>query len=259
MRWFYKEKENRVKKIGQREAKMYWNDLEVNDQDKIELIKEREKAENTRQLMLVEQRHKFEQNQWMQQNMVMKSNIDIRTSSVQASNKANVQLIVAEEKIRLREAAKEREKQVYEELLLTETGEVQLITRNLTIQSQPRKLTNMSNPTLISLKHVSNLDEEVFCIKCIVDNSEKEVFLDRDMAGKASYLLKKFAAAGISFMLPSAEAKQVVIKLFCVLKQASNNEKLLADMEGWMKKPDNTFEYVGEGELTWERARAMCK
>lgn len=159
----------------------------------------------------------------------------------------------------LRERERERKKAMQDVVQIQENGAIQVITQNLSIESTPRYITNMKFPELTVLKRAEDVDEKIYCVACIVNGQEQQVFLDGNMAGNGSYLLRKFASSGICFVCSAAEAKRLAIQILVLLLNAPKAEKLLPDREGWMKKPDGSFKYVEEGELTWEKVKKQCK
>lgn len=160
---------------------------------------------------------------------------------------------------RLREAESERKKSTFEELLITSDGEVQIITRNLTIEAKPRAVTNMTVPHLAILKRLKDATEEIFLFRCIVNNISRELFLNPQKAGKGSYLIKNFVLIGVQFHLPSAKAKELAIQLLALLISAGPEELLLADDEGYTEFPGKGFIYIGEEDLTWKKATKLCR
>lgn len=173
--------------------------------------------------------------------------------------KATVRLETQAIKEKRKEEREERKRQIFEELSLLESGELALTTRNLQIEAKPRKITNMRNPYLTVLKRAEDLDESIYLIVCSLNNSKIEVFLDVDLAGKASYILRKFSAVGIIFMVSTAVAKQIINQLMAILIQNSQSVKILPDEPGWLRNSDGKFEFFGEGDLTWNRAKKMTK
>ena len=160
---------------------------------------------------------------------------------------------------RLREAESERKKSTFEELLITSDGEVQIITRNLTIEAKPRAVTNMTVPHLAILKRLKDATEEIFLYRGIENHISRELFLNPQKAGKGSYLIKNFVLIGVQFHLPSAKAKELAIQLLALLISAGPEELLLADDEGYTEFPGKGFIYIGEEDLTWKKATKLCR
>lgn len=159
----------------------------------------------------------------------------------------------------LRQAESERKKSTFDELLITSDGEVQIITRNLTIEVKPRAVTNMTAPHLVILKRLRDTMEEIFLFRCVVNNISRELFLNPQKAGKGSYLIKNFVLIGVYFHLPSAKAKELAIQLLALLISSGPEEILLADDEGYTEFPGKGFIYIGEEDLTWKKATKLCR
>lgn len=160
---------------------------------------------------------------------------------------------------RLREAESERKKSTFDELLITSDGEVQIITRNLTIEAKPRAVTNMTAPRIVILKRLKDTTEEIFLFRCIINNISRKLFLSPQKAGRGSYLIKNFISIGAYFQSPSAKAKELAIQLLALLISAGPQELLLADDEGYTEFPGKGFIYIGEEDLTWKKATKLCR
>ncbi len=158
-----------------------------------------------------------------------------------------------------KEAEKERKRAIFQEIEILESGEIGVITRNLRIEAIPRKITNMTNPQLKIFKRAEDLDQTVYCINCQVGNREIEVFLNVDMAGNSSYLLRKLNSVGIVFEAKMSTAKMLIQQLMSILIYNCQSVKILPDEPGWLRNSDGKFEFFGEGDLTWNRAKKMTK
>ena len=184
---------------------------------------------------------------------------EVEKARVKAAAVESVRIEATQIKQQMKEAADERRKQIGEQLLITAEGELQLQTTNLAVEAKPRNLTNMRKPELVILKHENDRDETIFFIGCKVSDDKKKIFLDGNMVGKSSYLLRKFMSKGIRFYTDTAKAKRIVGQLFCILQEIFSTEITLPDEEGWMKKADGRFEFIEKGALTWKKAMKMCQ
>lgn len=203
----------------------------------------------------------YYENQWIQDKQQEEYRQDCREIQKAAAKAAAIESVRVDSMLRktcIKEWETEKRKAIFEELLVEPTGEIHLVTRNLSIEAKPRSITNMKNPTLVTLKRANDLTEQIYMIKSTTGSSEKRVYLEADMAGKAYYIVRKFASAGIYFKVSIAKAKILAVQLLCILLESCAEEIFLADKQGWFKMPDGNFQYVEE-ELTWEQAKKMCK
>lgn len=199
---------------------------------------------------------------WQQQRQQLQYQDDCREIQKAVAKAARIEDIRIQSmqiKGQIREQERERKKAIGEELHITENGELQFVTTNLSVPAIPRQVTNMRSPSLTVLKRQLDEEEQIFEVNCSVGEKEKNVFLERNLAGAGSYILRKFASEGIYFMMQTAKAKKFTVQLIACLQERCNEERLLPEQEGWMKLPDGQFQYVGEGDLTWEKAKKRCK
>lgn len=159
----------------------------------------------------------------------------------------------------LRQLEYERKKSTFDELVITSDGDVQMVTRNLTIEAKLRSVTNMRAPHIVILKRLKDTTEEIFLFRCVVNNISRELFLNPQKAGKGAYLIKNFVLIGVQFHLPPAQAKELAIQLLALLIASGPEELLLADDEGYTEFPGKGFIYIGEGDLTWKKAMKLCR
>lgn len=201
-------------------------------------------------------------NNWQQQKMQQEYMNDCREIQKAAAKEAVKEIVRIQSmqiKTQLREQEKERKKAVGEALQIMVNGELQVITENLSIQTVPRRVTNMRDPKLTVLKRMTDEAEQIYYVRCFVGEREEEVFLEKNQAGTGSYILRKFASAGIRFFKGTAEAKKFAVQLISILREEYKEEKLLPELEGWVKMPDGQFQYVGNGDLTWEEVKKRCR
>lgn len=170
--------------------------------------------------------------------------------------KDDISLVTYQKKQMLKEQERERRKAQFEQIQISD-GRIEVATRNLLIQSQPRIVTNLSSPKLTPLKRVATENVIAYRINLKTDNKEKEVFLDKAMSGNATYLLKKFAEEGIVFYAPSAKKKEYVIQIWGLLLSLAEEEEWIADHEGWVKLPDGKWKYFSKGDITWEKIKKL--
>lgn len=171
----------------------------------------------------------------------------------------NVRIQSMKIKNQIREQEKERKKAVGEKLQILENGELQIVSENLSVQAIPRHVTNMRSPKLTILKRISDEDEQIYLVQCFVGERRENVFLQKNLVGTASYVLRKFGSAGIYFKMETPKAKKFAVQLMSILREICKDEKTLPEREGWMKMPDGQFQYIGKGDLTWEKVKKMCK
>lgn len=201
-------------------------------------------------------------NIWQQQKMQQEYMNDCREMQKVAAKEAAKETIRIQSmqiKAQLREQEKERKKAVGEVLQIMENGELQLVSENLSVQAIPRRVTNMRDPKLTVLKRMIDEAEQIYYVRCFVGKREEEVFLEKNQAGTGSYILRKFASAGIRFFKGTAEAKKFAVQLISILRGEYKEEKLLPELEGWVKMPDGQFQYFGREDFTWDKVKKLCK
>lgn len=184
----------------------------------------------------------------------------IRTEGeiVRATEKEKIRIASAQIRKMQKEEEEERKKAIYEELRIMESGELRIITKNLRIETKPRIVTNMICPSLIVLRRAINNHEKIYKLCCRVAQNEREIFLESNSVGSGTYLVRKFASEGIIFFLPkTASQKKIALQLIAILLKNSRDEKVLPEVEGWMKKTDGTYVFVERREETWGYVKEM--
>lgn len=197
--------------------------------------------------------------QQKQQQEYMSDYREIQKAAAKEAAKETVRIQSMQMKNQIREQEKERKKAVGEALQIMVNGELQVITENLSIQAIPRRVTNMRDPKLTILKRMADESEQIYYVRCFVGEREEEVFLEKNQAGTGSYVLRKFASAGIRFFKGTAEAKKFAVQLISILREEYKEEKLLPELEGWVKMPDGQFQYFGREDFTWDKLKKLCK
>uniref|UniRef100_UPI003FF1416E hypothetical protein n=1 Tax=Eisenbergiella tayi TaxID=1432052 RepID=UPI003FF1416E len=163
-----------------------------------------------------------------------------------------------EERQKIKAANSEAQRSIYEEVMITEDGRLEIQTRNLQISAVARELSNIKNPKLTVLKREQNQAEELYLIECNVAGEDKEIYLSPSKIGGGIYLLNKFALAGASINAPTNKAKEYARQLLRLLIVKSNETLILPENAGWMALPDNTVHLVEKGDLLWTDAMKLA-
>lgn len=172
--------------------------------------------------------------------------------------KDDISLVTYQKKQMLKEQERERRKAQFEQIQISD-GRIEVATCNLSIQSQPRIVTNLCNPKLTPLKRAATEDVVAYRIDLKTDDKEKKIFLDKAMSGNATYLLRKFAEEGIVFFAPSAKKKEYVIQIWGLLLSLAEAEEWIADREGWVQFSDEEWKYFSKGDMTWEKIKKLSR
>lgn len=159
----------------------------------------------------------------------------------------------------LRQQEEERKKSTFSELIITNEGELQLITRNLSIDAKPRSMTNMRNPSLTILRRAVDVTEVMFHFRCFINAIAKEIFLDPHKTEKISYVKRKFSFAGIYFNIPKEEKRDFFDRLISLMIILGPDERCIPDHAGYFESPEEGLIYVGEEDLTWKKVIKLCK
>lgn len=184
---------------------------------------------------------------------------EIEKAKAKAFVKEKVKIDAFKYRQQLKEEEEERKRAIFEELQIMQNGKLQIVTKNLQIDAIPRIVTNMESPRAIILKRMENENDQVVLIKCNVKGNNIEIFMKPDMIGSGTYVLKKFAAKGIDFALPTAKAKRVATCLVVQLSAKPEEILWLPEHAGWVQNVDETFGFFGKGTLTWEKAQKLAK
>lgn len=184
---------------------------------------------------------------------------EIEKERAKAAVRESVKLEAARCRQQFKEAEEERKRSICEEVQILSSGELQIVTRNLLVDAKPRHFTNMETPRLTILKRIEDETEKIYLVECEASGRGVQVFLSSDKAGNGTYILRKFASAGIWFSHPTANTKKIAVRIICALMEGPVEEHWLADCAGWMKRPDGKFIFIDEEAITWEKARKFVK
>lgn len=184
---------------------------------------------------------------------------EIAKAEAKARAVENVRLAGFYQRQMMKEQEVERRKNVYEEIVITSEGEIQIITRNLQIATNPREISNMKKPKLIIFMRMADETEKIFQIKFVLGMEEKQIFLAENLSGNGAYLLRKFASAGVYFKVSSSDSKKIVIQMLCKLLEKCEEKQFLPEKSGWYKMPNGQFHFWEEDMLTWKVVKKLAK
>lgn len=198
----------------------------------------------------------YTENYWLQikrEQEAYEDSREIQKAAAKATAVENVKIQARQLKMQLKEAEAERKKSQIDELCITREGDLVIQTKNLSVAAIPRIAANFRYPRLTLLRRLNNPDEEIFRIDFTIGERERKFYIRAEDAGSGAKLMRKFTGAGGYFHMPQSKAKQFATQLFCVLRQISTEEKMLADEPGWLIEADGQCKYIGEEEETWKK------
>lgn len=191
---------------------------------------------------------------WQQakiQQKMAENQLEIDKEMAKVCIREESKLRIYDRKMAIRQMEEERRRSTYEEIFLDRDGNVLVMTRNLSIQAQPRQITDMKSPKIFIAERASGRVRKVFILNCWVREAERLIFLDAKKVENGAYLLGKLAEAGVSVLVTSARAKDYVKQLFALLVRNSVVVNI-PDKEGWMMTDEGKFSFVDESRMTWE-------
>lgn len=185
------------------------------------------------------------------QQRIVENQLEIEKESAKVYVREESKLRIYDSKMMMKQREEERRRSTYEEIVMDRDGNVIVVTRNLSIQAQPRQVTDMRSPQVYIAERKFGKIRRVFIVSCLVGECEKLIFLDAKKIDKGAYLLGKFAEAGISFFAPSARAKDYAKQLLAMLVRNGVVVEI-PDEVGWTVADDGKFWFVDDRRLTWE-------
>lgn len=183
---------------------------------------------------------------------------EIMKEKAKAYAREQAKIEAMEYRIAIKESEAERKKSIGEEVQLLASGEMQIVSKNLLVDARPRQFTNMRGPRLAILKRMEDETDEILLFQCTVENRDIEIYIDANNLGNGTYLVRKLAAKGVYFELPSVKAKQVAVRIIGILLHDAET-KWLPECPGWVKYANGDFDFIEEGGLTWKKAKKMEK
>lgn len=160
----------------------------------------------------------------------------------------------------LREEISERRRGAFQEISISDTGEVSVITKNLFKDARPRNIVNLTSPELIRYIRVSNQMDIAYLLIGTVNESVESVFLDARKIGSGTYLLRKLTTCGVIFYSDKPEQKRSFAQqLLALLLQFEIPDRFVADTPGWLQLSAGIFTFVEEESLLWNQIATMIQ
>ena len=162
-----------------------------------------------------------------------------------------------EEKIKLREAERERKKAVIDVLGISDDGTIYSETKNTWNEFQKRSITNFSSPNLKIFKNLET-GERVFIVSITIGTITKSFLMEESECGDAKILLKKLNADGADFLSRRQTEKKIfAIQLWSTLLRKNPEEITICNEIGWYKNSDGNIKFALEEDMTWHAIRNL--
>lgn len=160
----------------------------------------------------------------------------------------------------LREEISELRRGAFQEISISDTGEIFVVTKNLFKDARPRSIVNLSSPELTRYIRASKQTEIAYLLTGTVNESAESVFLDAQKIDSGTYLLRKLTACGIIFYSDKPEQKRAFAQqLLALLLQFEIPDRFVADTPGWLQLSAGVFTFVEEESLLWNQVAAMIR
>ncbi len=183
---------------------------------------------------------------------------EIEKTRVKAEITENIRTQAQEVRHQNKEYADERKRGQYETIELTLSGEIRVITKNLSVPTIPREITNMKKPHGKIFQRMDNPNESVFCLESSVGERSIKVYFKADEIGNGTYVLKRLSAQGISIWAKTVKAKKYAVQMLEMLILDAPVYQV-ADSAGWIKTGEGSFSFVEENCITWEYLMEVVK
>ncbi|HIV38418.1 MAG TPA: hypothetical protein H9747_05380 [Candidatus Blautia stercorigallinarum] len=163
-------------------------------------------------------------------------------------------LYLAQQKMLLKEAERERKKAQCEVVCVDQNGEVFVETKNLQIAQSRRLVTNFTHPKIIILCRIMNQEENIYLFEFDLNEEIHYAMLCPEKCGSPTYLRKKIAASG-GYVMGNTPAKQkeYLAQLITLLISHAKEKIYLPDDRGWYLDENGKLKFFN-GRWTWKEA-----
>lgn len=192
-----------------------------------------------------------------QKNIYEKLTTDVQKNAIklQQRNVANSEL----EDLRYRRREWERELRKSQcEIITIEEGAVVSKTLNLRIDSQPRRVTNFSNPSLTKVVHAENPYEHIYLFRAEIVGKYNEILLLEEKMSKSQYIIKKLAQIGAEFYGTEKQEKNYALKVMRKLIREVADIIWIPEETGWYISGNGQIKFYERGKMTWNQAKELA-
>lgn len=183
---------------------------------------------------------------------------EIEKTRVKAEITENIRTQAQEVRRQNKEYSDEKKRGQYETVEFTAGGEVRVITKNLSVPTIPREITNLTNPHGKIFRRRGFPQESVFCLEGNTGEQKIRVYFKGDEVGNGTYVLKRLSAQGISIWAKTVKAKKYAVQMLEMLILDAQVYQV-PDLPGWIKTGKDSFSFVEENAITWDYLMEVLK
>lgn len=137
---------------------------------------------------------------------------------------------------------------------IEENGEIHIVSKNMQIETKPRKATNFKPIQTVTFINADNPEEKIFFIKAELDNTRKtivHIFLNPAKYDRPRYIKKKLASSGIDIRGRNEAKKQEYAQMIVTrLMRDCEKSVWIPKRRGWYQHKDSLQFF--EGTWTWK-------
>ncbi len=139
--------------------------------------------------------------------------------------------------------------------VVDESGEIHIVTQNLSFEAKPRTATNFKCTEVIIYVNVANLQERVLQLSLKLETAgveEKLVFIDLSKCGKKRFIAEKLMRVGaVIYGSTTAKAEEYAQMIIAYMIRNCNKTIMVPNKRGWYKTESGSLEFF-DGKWTWE-------
>lgn len=156
------------------------------------------------------------------------------------------------------ERFQEKKAASYNEIKVDEAGYVVVEKKNALVELGPAKATNMTEPHLLKVANASDRDQFCYVLLCKVNGEDQKIFINASKLTDRAYIGRKLASVGIVLY---GKAKGLLPELFAFLisEMRDEDEVLVSELPGWFMSLKKRLGFAKEDDITWKKARALCR
>lgn len=183
----------------------------------------------------------------------------IEEASIKKMNAEKIAIEAMKQKMVLKEQYAEKKRALVEVLEVDNSGEVVLITKNVSFDSIPRKVTNLKTPKIMIYRSLSDPEiEYAYMLYGKIAERNVNIWLSPKKIAKGNYLEGKLLNAGVIFEIQKQNRLKQILSIFIgKLIDQCEGELFLPDMPGWYQEPNGRINFIREGGLTWSRVKKL--
>lgn len=189
----------------------------------------------------------------------VKTQIELDKEASKSKIQNEARLDFEQRRMCLQESRRQIRAASYTVVRIEENGTLQATVKNAMLDLPSRPIANFEIDMIVNLKS-SEGDGGIYGLQLVIQNVQKQIFLNAQKVGKLEYLMRKIMAVGGQIFADTEKnRKNIIASLWPELLKRCAETVIVPANRGWIRDGKKHYRYVEKEAILWDEILRRAK